>query len=187
VCYTPSSLMPRHPAKRSLLTCRALLLGTLGLLWGCDRKQSAGPPAPDSKPAMLEIQGFNYTDLYIDTFEVNGRSGGNLLVSDTLSGGGGGVCCVTWSPDTPLPVRLTISWTRENNRRCEQDIEFKGPVPPSPRHLGIHFYPDGHIEAEITQDYPEVRLSLERFNTAKRKASGNTVADEQVARCQEVE
>jgi hypothetical protein len=168
-----------------------LLLGALPLLAGCTSKsKTEAVPSPPSAPAaeapaplLLEIDGFNYSDLYIDSFEVNGHGGGNLFVSSPDSGGGGGTCCVAWSPGSTLPIPLKITWTRDGKRRCEQDVELKGPFPASPRHLGVHFFPDGHLEAEVTEDYPTLKLSLERVNTAQRKPSENTIADEHVARC----
>ena len=29
-------------------------------------------------------------------------------------------------------------------------VEVKGPIPPDPEYIEIHFYPDGHIEAAIS-------------------------------------
>ncbi|WP_375769807.1 DUF3304 domain-containing protein [Archangium gephyra] len=138
-----------------------------------------------TEPVSLEIDGFNYTDLYIDSFEVNGQGGGNLFVSSPTSGGGGGVCCMSFSPGTNLPVQLRIKWTRERKRWCEKEALLTGPVPANPRYLGVHFFPDGHIEAEITENDPEPRLRLERVDRGKRKQSGNAVADEQTARCKD--
>lgn len=169
---------------------RALLLpGAVALIActqpGSDAKPAARPaplPAP-REPVSLEINGFNYTDLYIDSFEVNGQGGGNLYVSSPTAGGGGSVCCVSWSPDTPRPVPLTVRWTRGQDRWCEQEVAISGPVPAKPEHLGVHFFPDGHIEAELTEDYPSVKLPLERASPEARKASGNTVADERMSRC----
>jgi hypothetical protein len=37
---------------------------------------------PNPKRASLTIYGYNYTDLYIDSFSVNGNGGGNLEVGD---------------------------------------------------------------------------------------------------------
>jgi hypothetical protein len=133
----------------------------------------------------LEINGFNYTDLYIDSFEVNGQGGGNLYVSSPTSGGGGSVCCVSWSPGSSQPVRLTVKWTHDGKRWCEQEVAITGPVPARPQNLGIHFFPDGHIEAELAEDYPEVKLALARASPEARKASGNTVADEHLSRCKD--
>jgi hypothetical protein len=131
---------------------------------------------------MLELNGFNYTDLYIDSFEVNGQSGGNLFVSSPTSGGGGNVCCVRWVPGgAQLPIR--VSWTRDHKRVCEQEVSIRQPVPANPRHLGVHFFPDGHIEAELTEDFPDVKLELEHHNLEERKASGNTHNDERMSRC----
>ncbi|WP_257461086.1 DUF3304 domain-containing protein [Archangium lipolyticum] len=186
-----------HRARRLPRGVRwGLLLCVLPLLAGCNKKTETTPdepptraaePAPRREPLLLEINGFNYTDLYIDSFEVNGQGGGNLFVSSPESGGGGGVCCVSWSPEGTTPVRLKITWTRDRKRWCEKEVLLTGPAPSNPRHLGVHFFPDGHIEAEVTEDYPDLKLRMERVDTARRKPSGNTVADEQTARCQNEE
>jgi hypothetical protein len=49
-------------------------------------------------------------------------------------------------------------------------VEVKGPIPPDPSYLEIHFYPDGHIEGAIAgRDGPSPpRLKLEtRFPYAR--------------------
>ncbi|QRO01443.1 DUF3304 domain-containing protein [Archangium violaceum] len=142
-------------------------------------------PSPSSAPAALEINGFNYTDLYIDSFEVNGQGGGNLYVSSKTSGGGGSVCCASWTPGTDAPLPVRIRWTRDRKRWCEQEVPIRSPVPVNPQHLGVHFFPDGHIEAEITEAPPRLKIQLDRVHPEERKASGNTVRDEQTSRCQD--
>ena len=172
-----------------------LLIVGLSMLAACNKpkaeeKPGAQPAQVEDAPAIsqrvsLEINGFNYTDLYIDSFEVNGQGGGNLFVSSPTSGGGKRTCCVSFWPGTSLPVQLKIKWTRDRKRWCEKEVLLNGPVPANPRHLGVHFFPDGHIEAEITADYPELKLRLQDYNEGQRKESGNTVADEQTARCRD--
>ena len=172
-----------------------LLFVGLSMLEACNKPKAEEKPGTQlaqvdeapviAQPVSLTINGFNYTDLYIDSFEVNGQGGGNLFVSSPTSGGGGGVCCVSFSPGTKLPVQLKIKWTRNRKRWCEKEVLLTGPVPANPRHLGVHFFPDGHIEAEITADYPELKLRLQDDNEGQRKESGNTVADEQTARCRD--
>ena len=180
----------RHPTPSGTHAVRlGLLLGGLAVLVACTERKREEPPdmllsQVAAGPAItqrvsLEINGFNYTDLYIDSFEVNGQGGGNLFVSSPTSGGGGGVCCVSFGPGSRLPIKLTIK------RWCEKEALVMGPIPANPRHLGVHFFPDGRIEAEITENYPELKLRLEDFNEAERKASGNTVVDEQTARCKD--
>jgi hypothetical protein len=174
---------------------RSASLGLLLALAACKESDNQARPASVSAPAeenrlpqkrvSLEINGFNYTDLYIDSFSVNRQGGGNLEVSTPTSGGGGSVCCVSFSPGSELPLRIKVEWTRDRTRWCEQEVLIKGPVPASPEHLGVHFFPDGHIEAEITEGYPTPKLRLERVDGAKRKESGNTVADEQMGRCRD--
>ncbi len=173
-----------------------LLGGAMLLLSACSQcnpgaKTDGKPvrPAEDKftvdKSVSLEINGFNYTDLYIDGFIVNGQGGGNIFVSSPKSGGGGSVCCVSLWPGLELPTTLKVEWTRDNNRWCIADVVLKGPVPPNPQHLGIHFFPDGHIEAELSEDYPALRLVLDRFNDGQRKQSGNQVSDERGGKCQD--
>lgn len=129
-------------------------------------------PFGKSSPT-LEINGFNYTDYYIDSFTVNGQGGGNVYVSSPTSGGGGGVCCVSWSPSTEPPVVVTIEWTHDHSDICTQEVTIREPYPENPNHIGIHFFQDGHVEAELTEDYPELKLELERFNEAERHEQGN--------------
>jgi hypothetical protein len=169
-----------------------LLLSGLWVALSCSQSPSeAGsrpspePPPPPSEPLSLVINGFNYTDLYIDRFEVNGQWGGNLFVSSPLSGGGKGVCCVRWVPDRTAPVRVTVRWTRDRKRWCTQQVELDTPLPAHPRYLAVHFFPDGHLEAELSEDTPPLRLSLEQFDLGQRKPSGNSVADEHHARCRD--
>lgn len=184
-------------ALRSVLRAARHGLGlvVVAVLAACSQQKtgepSSGQPARAEattvipRQVSLEINGFNYTDLYIDSFDVNGQGGGNLFVSTPTAGGGKGACCVSLDPGTRLPVALTIKWTRDGKRWCEKEVQLSGPIPANPRHLGVHFFPDGRIEAEITEDDPEVKLVLESFNLGQRKESGNTVTDEQTARCKD--
>ena len=64
-----------------------------------------------SEPASLLLQGYNYTDHYIDSFSVNGQGGGNVFESSPQSGGGKSVCCVSWWPRTQLPTHIEVRWT----------------------------------------------------------------------------
>ncbi|WP_158616741.1 DUF3304 domain-containing protein [Corallococcus sp. CA054B] len=156
-----------------------------------ETKPAAPPPTVPpqasalAKPVALEINGYNYTDLAIDSFEVNGQGGGDLSVSSTTSGGGKGTCCLGLSPDTKFPVELAIRWTRDRKRWCEKTVQLAPPVTGDPRHIGVHFFPDGRIEAELTEGYPDLKLKLDRVDAGRRKPTGNSVQDEQSARCRD--
>jgi hypothetical protein len=65
----------------------------------------------DVDARSLLIQGYNYTDDYIDSFTVDGQGGGNLYVSGPTSGGGGSVCCASFARGTSMPIRLKVRWT----------------------------------------------------------------------------
>ena len=84
-------------------------------LWGCAQRSSSAHeqhtrPALRGTSEALLIQGYNYTDDYIDSFTVNGQGGGNLFVSGPLSGGGKSVCCVSYTPGSSLPIKLKVRW-----------------------------------------------------------------------------
>ncbi|QAT84670.1 hypothetical protein EJ065_3103 [Corallococcus coralloides] len=156
-----------------------------------ETKPAAPPPTVPqqasalAKPVSLEINGYNYTDLAIDSFEVNGQGGGDIEVSSIDSGGGKGTCCMGLSPGTRFPVELTLRWTRDRKRWCEKTVQLKGIGTANPRHLGVHFLPDGHIEVEVTEGYPDLKLKLDRVDAGRRKPTGNSVQDEQSARCRD--
>jgi hypothetical protein len=141
------------------------------------------PKVPVShKPVMLAINGFNYTDLYIDSFSVNGGGGGNLFVSSPTSGGGGTECCVILVPGASLPQPLNVEWVRwtdaHHSITCHKTVMLKGPIPSHPTALGVHFMPDGDIEVEVTDGEADPKLRLERFDRGHRHPSGNVVHDE---------
>jgi Protein of unknown function (DUF3304) len=127
--------------------------------------------------------GYNYTDLYIDSFEVDGAGGGNLEVSIPTAGGGKHSCCARITSGIPLGTTFTIKWTRDRERWCEIDVPLTKPVPTEPRYLEVHFYPDGKVEIEATQKASKPRLALERASYARRNETGNVNNDEKYARC----
>ena len=142
---------------------------------------------PDGMPKRYSVvpYGYNYTDNYIDSFEVDGAGGGNLEVSIPTAGGGGHTCCMTLVSGLPLGTPFVIKWTRDRKRWCEQTVQLTGPVPVEPRYFEVHFYPDGHIEVEATQRASEPRLKLDRASYARRHETGNINNDEKFARCKD--
>lgn len=137
------------------------------------------------KSYSVVAYGYNYTDLYIDSFEVDGAGGGNLAVSTPDSPGGGHTCCALVTSGLPLGTLFNIRWTRDRKRWCEQDVPLTQPVPSESRYLEVHFYPDGKVEIEATQKASSPRLKLERANYAERKESGNVNNDEKHSRCKD--
>jgi hypothetical protein len=167
--------------------CRSLL--SLGLVAASMAACASGTAPPEAsnatvshKPVMLAINGFNYTDLYIDSFSVNGGGGGNLFVSSPTSGGGGTECCVVLVPGASLPQPLNVEWVRwtdaHHSVTCHKTVMLKGPIPSHPTALGVHFMPNGDIEVEVTDGEADPKLRLERFDRGHRHSSGNVVHDE---------
>lgn len=151
------------------------------LLLGCaqaEAPQASSAAVKLGEPQSLLIQGYNYTDDYIDSFTVNGQGGGNVRPSGPYTGGGGGVCCVSYSPGTPLPIKLKIRWVGgycieyETSKYGKTNAYRKGIWREAvalaedissgkPRTLEVHFYADGHLEAAISDGNSPARLKLQ--------------------------
>ncbi|GAB5097058.1 DUF3304 domain-containing protein [Caballeronia sp. GAWG2-1] len=128
-------------------------------------------------PYMLGIIGYNYTDRAFWNFGVNGQGGGSVELSTPTSGGGSVSCCVIMSRKTKMPFWVEVGYSMDAlesypSRKIVDPpkpakkvrVEVRGSIPPNPKYLEIHFYPDGHIEAAISgSDGPSPpRLKLER-------------------------
>lgn len=147
---------------------RKVLLGLGSLLAvaasGCT---SGGPPAGGRRPPeFLTLFAFNYSDRYIHTVWVDGRWMGN--VSAYTNGGS------VMGPRAPKPRDfapgetryLRVVWELGNRydlktNRYEQGqktlerheamvlLKVPTPFPPAPSTILLHFYQDGHVEAEL--------------------------------------
>ncbi|WP_158939150.1 DUF3304 domain-containing protein [Burkholderia sp. S171] len=128
-------------------------------------------------PYMLGIMGYNYTDRAIADFAVNGAAGSNVELSTPTAGGGKTSCCVVLGGDIKTPLWIDIEYKMSalesfpprkiiepSGKYMKARVEVKGPIPPDPSYLGIHFYPDHHIEATISGANGPLppRLKLER-------------------------
>jgi hypothetical protein len=134
---------------------------------------------------LLDIVGYNYTNRNIDNFSINGQGGGNVRLSSATSGGGGAVCCVKFwkgqSDQLPMKVRWQfdgctyLTRSRISGRVFENthafykeaDVHVSGIVGSNPRHLEIHFYEDGLIQIQLTEDMSPPLLSLDGARTDK--------------------
>ena len=178
--------------------------GVMALWIGCAQAQPSAFDAAakadarlvsDARPLL--IQGYNYTDDYINSFTVDGQGGGNLYVSGPTSGGGGSVCCASFSPDTPLPIKLKVRWVgaycmwqepnpypfgqRFYSKRLSLWKEAEALAVDlsqgKPRALEVHIFPDGHVEAAITQGYSRPRLVLPDDHRGLRPGVHHTYPD----------
>lgn len=166
--------------------CRAIAFTLLSVMMatavtGCDaREASSGKPtasefAASREPVGLTIYGYNYTNRYIDQFYVNGNGGGNLFVSGPGGGGGGSVCCFSYTPGTPAPKTVTVKWqhgackykeTKDSTYAYTHpffktiEVPVNPKIPANPGYFEVHFYPDGHVEAAITEHSSPPRLIL---------------------------
>ena len=164
---------------------------TGALLLGCaqaEAPQASSEAVKLGEPQSLLIQGYNYTDDYIDSFTVNGQGGGNVFVSGPSSGGGKSVCCVSYRPGTTLPIKLQIRWVssyciervknpypygkpyHDHRRNLWREAEARA-VDLSygkPKVLEVHIYPDSHVEAAITEGDSAPRMISSRTDSYER-------------------
>ena len=148
---------------------------------GCNAGAEGGSTtprfAPPAKPVGLTITSYNYTNRYIDQFFVNGQGGGNVFVSTPEAGGGKGACCVMYTLGTHPPKTVRVKWqasgctyydvdsggerySRGHSFFKEVDAPVDPSVPANPVNFEIHFYPDGHVDAAITDGMSPPRLKL---------------------------
>ena len=121
---------------------------------------ASGPKRSSQLRYSLGIVGYNYTEVGIDDYLVNGTGAFNLGVSTEHSGGGKTVCCFGWAPGMKLPMPIRIEWTRGGNRWCRKTVMLTAPGPLEPTTFEVHFYPDRHIEVAITDEYSPPRVKL---------------------------
>jgi hypothetical protein len=123
-----------------------------------------------SKTIELDIHGYNYTDKYIQSFNVNGHGGGNIFMSTPTSGGGSPYCCFYYVVGIGFPYEVEVAWANDAADGPWKKTKVLIPHPKGdvPRYLEVHFYPDGHVEAEMTVSYSEPRLKLTKKNENER-------------------
>lgn len=168
---------------------RYLAMTALVVLCACG--QAATPDAQGAggkidEPVSLALEGYNYTNRYIDSFTVDGQAGGNVHLSSSTSGGGGTVCCVPYWPGTKTNV-VTVRWQsgacfyRQRSSTSDEIYErlhsfytekkvtvVENDKEPA-RYMEVHFYPDGTVQAAVTASAspPRLRLSNERKDKSK--------------------
>lgn len=166
--------------------CRSLVLSALIVaiptLSACKETNNS------SDLIELGITAYNYTNRSISQFSVNGAGGGNVHVSGPNGGGGGTVCCAAFAKGT-TNVKVTVRWQTGSctyNHRTsggesfadrhsffkEEEIPVDPNIPANPNYLEVHFYPDGHVEAAITEtaSRPRLILSKDREDRSRSKS-----------------
>ena len=176
--------------KIRIVTTRCLAMVMLAVLCACGQAANSQNQAvaekPLEEPASLAIEGYNYTNRYIDSFTVDGTGGGNIHLSSATSGGGGTVCCVPYWPGTKTNV-ITVRWQsgachyhkrsstsdevydRLHSFYTEKKIIVVEKATASAKYMEIHFYPDGSVQAAVTASAspPRLKLSDERKDSSQ--------------------
>jgi hypothetical protein len=135
-----------NPMKRQLLK----LFG-LAALSGCAQAQT--------KSRSVSAVVLNYTDRGIDQVLVDGVFAG---IANAYGGEGNRVQGLLAPTDPKRVAVLHVKWvissvydlekdnyTRIPVEKHEAKVELAQPYPANPDYLVLHFYPDGHVEAEL--------------------------------------
>lgn len=141
--------------KRSLL----VTLG-IGAVGGC--------AAAGQTRRSVSIAKFNYTDRYIGDVVVDGVWTGGV---DAFGGGSKLAEGLIAPTDANRAAVLKVKWVvadeydvasnkymRRPDEPHEASVEVAPRYPANPSYLVIHFYPDGHVEAELEADRPKRRI-----------------------------
>jgi hypothetical protein len=135
-----------------------------------DRASTASAVAP-SKELSLGIEGYNYTNRYIDSFSVDGAGGGNIRVSSPTSGGGGTVCYTSYFPGIrnyavmvrwqssacTYHIRSTISgvvFEKIHSFYKEKEVPVEQVDLKNAHYMEIHFFPGGEIKQKLPLTRP---------------------------------
>lgn len=138
---------------------KALGLGGLAALAGCATAQTGG--------RSVSTGFFNYTNRYIGDLVVDGAwiggadaygmrayAQGLLAPSDPNKKA---VLKVEWIVADVYDVQ-TNKYTRMPDEKHIANVPVAWPYPKNSRLLILHFYPDGHVEAELEVDQPKRRI-----------------------------
>ena len=139
---------------------KALGLGGLAALTGCAQAQSGG--------RSVSMLSFNYTNRYIGDVVVDGAWGGGA----DAHGNGGAAQGLLAPSDPNRKAVLKVEWvvadaydvaankyTRMPDEKHSAEVPVAWPYPKNPRYLVLHFYPDGHVEAELEAEQPKRRIA----------------------------
>ncbi len=137
------------------------------LIKGLALSAVGGCASAEPKGRSVTTLTFNYTERYIGDVVVDGAWTGG---ADAFGMGGGAqgllapsdpsrvaVLKVKWSVGSIYDVG-TDSYTRSPLQEKSAEVEVSRPYPKNPSYLVLHFFPDGHVEAELEADRPKRRI-----------------------------
>jgi hypothetical protein len=121
--------------------------------------------------AKVDIVGYNYTDKEIGAFEVNGDGGGTMRLSSPTDGGGAPYCCFRYDTQRPYPYQVEVTWaaSASDEKRTLVMATLPQPETDNLQYLEVHFYPDGHVELKLTNEYGPPRLKLSHHDDEWRR------------------
>lgn len=140
----------------------------------------------DNSKVFVSLMGFNYTNRFIDSYSVDDSGGGHVGMSSPTAGGSGTMCCAIIDKSTKEKILVKVRWQVDGctylvrNSSGELDkvrhkfhkekfVYLEPTSLANPRYLETHFFPDGTIKLQITEDIslPKLKLSDERPDQSK--------------------
>lgn len=165
---------------------KKILIGSVLLAFEISAvEQAAALPTAESRNLensttdyQLDVIAYNYTDKTIGSYSVDGAWVGDVILSSPTSGGSGTGCCFMLPKKLKSPVRVTIRWQiggcryyvkspSSNYMYGKTHYYYKEQIIPvqlkskiNPNHLAIHFFPDGSVQAHVTDELDLPLISL---------------------------
>ncbi|MFC3551857.1 DUF3304 domain-containing protein [Lysobacter cavernae] len=142
----------------------ALMVGLM-FLGGCAAMAKGGEKGGKLVSEGVSLFAFNYTGRYIGDIRVNGMWLGGAGAHSN-SGSAAGLLAprdrskrhsvkVTWVVADVYDIS-TNKYQRRPDEPHEAMVELAFPYPEHPSELILHFFPDGHVEAELIQGMANV-------------------------------
>lgn len=157
----------------------------IGLFDG--RVAVARSPISAKATMTLDLIGYNYTDHHIEDYFIDTQNGGIITISSPTSGGSGAVCCINLSPGESGAIFVLVRWQIAGCTYTETDpitgkteelhhylykeeyVKATRPAGAKPNYLEAHFYPNGSVQVQITEEMslPRLKLSEDRVKNLK--------------------
>nr|WP_081983747.1 DUF3304 domain-containing protein [Massilia sp. JS1662] len=191
--------------KRSIRFCCAgtliFVLGALVVYVGLFSGNVAVADSQNNSQATmtLDLVGYNYTNRHVEDYSIDTTNGGIVTVSTPTSGGSGSVCCVNLTPGESGTIFVRVRWQVDGCSYSEKDpitgntevlhhylykeeyVKVARPVGIKPNYLETHFYPNGTVQVQITEEMslPRLKLSENRVEKLKFPKCNNEQRPEQ--------
>lgn len=132
--------------------------------------EASGERKESDNHLLLGLVAYNYTDRHISEYSVDGASGGYVRLSSPTGGGSGTACCVKIQRNYRDRMTVRVRWQvdgctylikdsrtgKADKARYlyykEAEVEVLRKDDGNPEYIETHFYPDGSVKVQLTEN-----------------------------------